>query len=110
MAETEYRGWKYLRRTDFEDEKVVRYTIAFYLQSDDWYDEIRYDSHERKKGRSVLAPHFHLKLRSAFKGDAGRAIEEIKEIIDNYVNTIGECFKDEQDKRNRIFRSRANRD
>lgn len=59
----------------------------------EWYDEIRYDSHERKKGRSVLAPHLHIKLQSAFKPDTDRAVEEIREIIDNYVRIIDEVIE-----------------
>jgi hypothetical protein len=49
----EHRGWKYLSRVDFEDGVPARYAIAFYRQNGEWYDEIRYDSHEWKKGQSV---------------------------------------------------------
>jgi hypothetical protein len=52
------------------------------------YDEVRYDSHEWKKGRSVLSPHFHLKLRSSFKADLEKAVGEIHRIIDRHVKGI----------------------
>jgi len=43
-----------------------------------------------KSGRDkdTLAPHFHMKLRSAFKGDAEAAVEEIQSIINNHVKKI----------------------
>jgi len=43
-------------------------------------DEIRYDSHEIKRGRKVLAPHLHLKLATPFK-EAGAGEAELREII-----------------------------
>lgn len=75
-------------RVDYEDGALARYTIAFYRQNGEWYDEIRYDSHEWKKGEMVLSPHFHLKLRSARKPDLNQAVEEIKQTIDRHVNRI----------------------
>ena len=33
-----------------------------------WYDEIRYDSHERKRGGKIPVPHLHVKLQSGLKG------------------------------------------
>jgi hypothetical protein len=57
------------------------------MAAGDWFDEIRYDSHERRP-RKVLAPHFHMKLRSAFKGVPAAALEEIESVIDNYLETI----------------------
>ncbi len=91
MPTHEYKDWKYIRRIDFDAEgKVARYTINFYRsgRTADWYDEIRYDSHEIRRGKDTLAPHFHMKLRSGFKGDANAAVEEIQSIIDNQVKPI----------------------
>lgn len=91
MATHEYQDWKYIRRTDFDSEgKVARYTINFYRRdrSNDWYDEIRYDSHEIRKGKDKQTPHFHMKLRSAFKGNDNAAVEEIQSIINNHVKQI----------------------
>ena len=88
MPTHEYKDWKYIRRADFDAEgKVARYTINFYRRerTADWYDEIRYDSHEIRKGKDTLTPHFHMKLRTAFKGDDNVAVEEIQSIIDNQV-------------------------
>ena len=73
-----------------DKQEVARYTINFYRRdgATDWYDEIRYDSHEIRKEKDAQAPHFHMKLRSAFKGDDNLAVEEIQSIIDNQVNQI----------------------
>ena len=91
MPTHEYKDWKYIRRIDFAaDGKVARYTINFYRRDGDadWYDQIRYDSHDIRKGKDTLAPHFHMKIRSAFKGDDNVAVEEIQAIIDNQVKQI----------------------
>ena len=83
-----HKDWKYVTRFDIDDGRLSRYTIGFYRKRNGWYDEIRYDSHETKKGQKVPEPHFHLKVRSSFKKDTAKAIEEIREIIDNYLGTI----------------------
>ena len=92
MPFTEELGdWKYLRTVESDENgRTVRYKIHFYRRSsgDEWYDEIRYDSHEMKRGQDLRAPHFHMKLRSAFKMDDQMAIEEIRRIIDNYLKEI----------------------
>ena len=80
-------------RIQRQDGKVAQYTIAFYRQSGEWYDEIRYDSHERKRGKQIDAPHLHMKIHSAFKGDPERAVEELKGIIDNYLGNVEEVAK-----------------
>jgi hypothetical protein len=41
------KNWKHLIRTDYRDGRLVGYTIAFYRPDGEWYDQIRYDSHER---------------------------------------------------------------
>ena len=68
----------------------MRYTINFYRRDPaaEWYDEVRYDSHEMRKGKDTLSPHFHMKLRTAFKDDDDVAVEEIQSIIDNQVKHI----------------------
>jgi hypothetical protein len=53
---TALKDGKHLIRTDYRDGRLVGYTIAFYRPDGEWYDQIRYDSHERKKGRLVAAP------------------------------------------------------
>ena len=75
-----------------QDDRVSEYSINFYRDSGDWFDEIRYDSHDRHRGRKVVAPHFHMKLRSAFKGDADAGVEEIRSMIDNYLQDIQEVI------------------
>ena len=88
-----HRGWKCVSRVDFEDGVAIRYTVAFYRQNGEWCDEIRYDSHEWKRGSSVSSPHFHLKLRSAKKCDLDTAVEEIRQIIDEHVDRIREVVE-----------------
>lgn len=89
----EHKGWMYVARVDIDDHLVSRYTVSFYRKRNGWYDEMRYDSHERKKGKQVQEPHFHLKLRSSFKRDADLAVAEIREIIDNYVEYVEEVIR-----------------
>ena len=86
----DFTDWKVISRVTSEDGKVTEYTIQFYRPRGDgnWYDEIRYDSHETRKGRVEVSPHFHMKLVSSFKLDADTAVEEIKNVIDNYVSHI----------------------
>ena len=53
---------------------VVEGKMVTNREESDWYDEIRYDSHDRRRGRKVLAPHFHMKIRCTFKADADGAV------------------------------------
>ena len=64
------RDWKCLNVTvsDKESGAITEYKIHFYRKMNGWYDEVRYDSHEIKKGRKNLAPHLHMKLATPFKG------------------------------------------
>lgn len=54
--EAEYKGWKYSLRILYEREAILEYSLSFYRQRNGkWYDETRYDSHERKKrGRTLV--------------------------------------------------------
>jgi len=66
--------------TDKESGAVIEYKVHLYRKTNGWYDEIRYDSHEIKKGRKVLAPHLHLKLATPLKTpQTGEA--ELRKII-----------------------------
>ena len=80
--EQDVQGWKCLNIavTDKESGAVIEYKVHLYRKTDGWYDEVRYDSHESKKGRKVLAPHLHLKLATPLKEPkVGEA--ELREII-----------------------------
>jgi hypothetical protein len=93
MPET-YKDWNYtIRAVQGDDGQISEYSINFHRNLNDWYDEIRYDSHDRHRGRKTLAPHFHMKLRSAFKADATAAVEEIRSIIDNYLSRIQQVIE-----------------
>ena len=84
-------GWKCLNVTvsDKQSGAVIEYKIHFYRKTDGCYDEVRYDSHEIKKGRKILAPHLHMKLATPFK-DSKRGEEELKRIIDMILPNIKE--------------------
>ena len=95
MSETAIEGkWQPKVEVHYESGKLVRYKVAFYRRHKGGsYDEIRHDSHELKKGRRILAPHFHMKLRCGFKDSAERAVEEIRNIVDNQLSAIGEVIR-----------------
>jgi hypothetical protein len=62
-----------------ENGKLAEYSINFSRKrGGEWYDEIRYDSHEKQRGSKVLVPHFHLKILSGLKTDKHAAVEEIQ--------------------------------
>lgn len=74
-----------------ENGTLAEYSINFSLErAGEWYDEIRYDSHEKQRGRKVLVPHFHLKILSGLKTDEDAAVEEIRSLINNYLEKIEE--------------------
>ena len=88
------KGWKCLNVTvsDKQSGAVIEYKIHFYRKTNGWYDEVRYDSHEIKKGRKTLAPHLHLKLTTPFKDSAGGEAE-LKRIIDTVLPLIKEITR-----------------
>ena len=83
--------WKCLNVyvSDKESGVVIEYKIHFYRKIDGWYDEVRYDSHEIKKGRKIIAPHLHMQLATPFK-DSKKGEEELKRIIDMILPNIKE--------------------
>ena len=88
------RGWKCLNVTvsNKESGDVIEYKIHFYRKTNGWYDEVRYDSHEIKKGRKILAPHLHMKLATPFK-DPKEGEEELKRIIDTVLPGLKEIAR-----------------
>lgn len=92
MSKTAKGEWHSKVRAAYDENgKLAEYSINFSRKrSGDWYDETRYDSHETQRGRKVLAPHFHLKILSGMKTDKDTAVEEIRSLIDNYLEKIGE--------------------
>jgi hypothetical protein len=90
----DYNGWKYEARVESEDGRILWYSIAFYrAREGGWYDEVRYDSHDRIKGERAMAPHFHMKIRSALKQDEHMAIREIRDIIASQLPNITEVVE-----------------
>lgn len=71
---------------------MIEYKIHFYRKSDRGYDEVRYDSHEIRRGRKIFAPHLHMKLATSFK-DPNRAEDELEQIIDKILPEIKEITR-----------------
>ena len=88
------KEWKCLNVsvTDKRSGAVIEYKIHFYRKLDRWYDEVRYDSHEIKRGRKTLAPHLHMKLATPFK-DSPEGETELKQIIDGILPKIKEITR-----------------
>ena len=83
------REWRGMTRVIFEEGRLQRFSIIFLRKHEDgWYDEIRYDSHDRTRGRMRFAPHLHVKVKSSFKEDSARAEAEIQGIIETVVSGI----------------------
>lgn len=88
------KDWKCLNVSvrDKESGAVIEYKIHFYRRLDGWYDEVRYDSHEIRRGRKTLAPHLHMKLATPFK-DSPQGEEELKRIIDRILPELKEITR-----------------
>jgi hypothetical protein len=78
--------------TDKDSGAVIEYKIHFYRKLNGWYDEVRYDSHEIRKGRKTLAPHLHMKLSTSFK-DSQEGEEELRRIIDGVLPQLREITR-----------------
>ena len=87
-------GWKCLNVTvsDKESGTITEYKIHFYRKTNGWYDEVRYDSHEIKRGRKTLAPHLHMKLATPFKNPKEDE-KELKRIIDSILPGLKEITR-----------------
>ncbi|MGH7845579.1 MAG: hypothetical protein ACREQW_10475 [Candidatus Binatia bacterium] len=86
--------WKCLNVAvrDKESGTVIEYKIRFYRKTNGWYDEVRYDSHEIKRGRKMASPHLHLKLATPFK-DSIHGEEELKALIETILPQIKEIIQ-----------------
>ena len=86
--------WKCLNVTvsDKESNAVIEYKVHFYRKINGWYDEVRYDSHEIKRGRKVRAPHLHVKLGTPFKNPK-QDEAELKQIIDKVLPELKEIIQ-----------------
>jgi hypothetical protein len=83
--------WKCLNVsvTDKDSGCVIEYKIHLYRKVNGSYDEVRYDSHEIRRGKKTLAPHLHVKLATRFK-DSLEGEKELKQIIDQVLPEIKE--------------------
>ena len=91
MATPDHEDWKCLNVTvsNKESNAVIEYKVHFYRKTNGWYDEVRYDSHEIRKGRKILAPHLHIKLATPFK-DTQEGEAELKRIIERILPELKE--------------------
>ena len=89
----EWQGWRYTVSVVEDDEgKIAWYKIQFLKKRNEWFDEVRYDSHEHKHGRERQLPHLHIKLESVFKKDREQAVEEIKQMITTRLPGLREAI------------------
>lgn len=90
----DHQDWKCLSVsvTDKDSGKVIEYKIHLYRKINGSYDEVRYDSHEIRRGRKALAPHLHIKLGTPFK-DSAEGETELKQIIDGILPEIKEIIE-----------------
>ena len=95
MAEAaDDKNWKRLNISvkDKESGAVIEYKIHFYRKRNGGYDEVRYDSHEIKRGRKALAPHLHMKLATPFK-DSEQGEAELRRIIESLLPGLREITR-----------------
>ena len=94
MAEETNGGWKCLNVAvrNKQSGAVIEYKIHFCRKANGWYDEVRYDSHEIKRGRKVASPHLHVKTSTPFKGSQ-QGEEELKKIIETILPQIEEITR-----------------
>ena len=88
---TLYDGWRFVQEIVVDAEgKVAGYKVHLHRKYPDsaWYDEIRYDTHESKRGRRVQAPHLHVKLRCRLEEDRAVLVDQLKSFIDNELRAL----------------------
>jgi hypothetical protein len=88
------KNWKRLNIAvrDKESGAVIEYKIHFYRKRNGGYDEVRYDSHEIRRGKKALAPHLHTKLHTPFK-DSEQGEAELKRIIEELLPGLREIIR-----------------
>ncbi len=94
MPEPPDYGWKCLNVVvkDKASGMAVEYKIHFYRKTDAGYDEVRYDSHQVKRGKKIASPHLHLKLATPFK-NSKQGEEELRRIIERLLPQIQEIAR-----------------
>jgi hypothetical protein len=85
----EYKEWQYVAKVVVGRSIAPEIYLSFFRQvpGRDWYDEVRYDSHEVKRRKRLKLPHYHIKLRGDYR-EREEAEESLKQIIDDVVPQI----------------------
>lgn len=85
----EYKGWQYVAKVMIGRSSEPEFYLSFHRQvlGRDWYDEVRYDSHEVKRRKRLKLPHYHVKIRGDYS-DREDAEKRLKQIIDDIVPRI----------------------
>lgn len=85
----EYKEWQYDANVLIGRSTEPELYLSFHRQvpGRDWYDEVRYDSHERKGKNQLKLPHYHIKLRGDYS-NRQQAEARLMEIIDEIVPMI----------------------
>ncbi|MBI2058544.1 MAG: hypothetical protein HYT87_02115 [Nitrospirae bacterium] len=65
--------WKLSIIADASEPATGEFHVRLYRQRGSWYDEIRFDSHELRKGRKIFMPHVHVKMQTAVMDSVGAA-------------------------------------
>lgn len=87
-----YKDWKYYDKIDIDRRE---YHISFIRRREDWYDLIRYDSHEIRKGVLILSPYYHIKLKGSYK-EQEKVLNNLKKIIDGVLPNLAQIIENEK--------------
>ena len=92
-----YKGWQYDANVVVNRSPETELYLSFHrrVPGRDWYDEVRYDTHERKSGRRLRLPHYHVKIRGSYR-DRQRAEASLVKIIDDIVPQIIEVAENDK--------------
>ncbi len=64
----QYKDWQYDANVVVGRSPETELYLSFHrrVPGRDWYDEVRYDTHERRRGRRLKLPHYHVKIRGDY--------------------------------------------
>ncbi|RLE43449.1 hypothetical protein DRJ19_02595 [Candidatus Woesearchaeota archaeon] len=94
MSNRNFGVWEEEIHFTFNDNgEVIEYKAHLYRQQKDWYDEIRYESHERRGSKKIIKPHIHIKLGTSFKPNKETIKKELSEIIEKIIPKLEDIIK-----------------